>query len=1289
MIRRIATAVIFVSVLGLALAGYWLVATTQGLRFVLDTVVETVPLSLKYTRLQGSLISTIHADKASYETESVSVSIDDFETRINLLSLLRKRISFSQVRSSAVQVLLRQTDASPVATGNASAVDGNTAAQGSTAVAKNNSDDSAGLPVSIGIKHATIAVVNVVQGSNQPLTFNDVSLDRALIRGSFKFENLSFDRQPVVITTTGELGFGAGAVVDMALDWRTEPVDKLPAAGGTTSIKGTYQRLQSETHINKPYKAVIAASVDDLFSDVRWRVNARAERLPLSLIDTALAGELTDLHLTLAGNMSEMNAEITSGMHDPTVGAWSVDASGMLGETQWRLDHLKLAANDRPGSISLQGKSGDNFAYNAQSPMHLQVTWNDMQWPITGAAQFGSKNGSAQLDGSLHEYQLHIKDTQFNWQQHSVTAVNMTASGDWQSLQLTAFNGQYLEGDWRGSGSMSWSDGIHWRVSSQFSKVDPSKQWTTWPARLRGSTELQGAVQGAQWNVSGRINRLAGSLRGLPIDRAKMAFALANDDYDIKEFVFMSGKNRMQGSMHVSTAPGSDSVLTGQWNIAAGDLSQLLPEYGGELQSRGTLGGTLGKPLLSMVGKTKGLQVGDYRAGSLDMSAEISTDPAAKLSVNLQAESLSSQGWNIKDAQLEVKGTLSKHHIKITVAKDTQRNIGVQASGAYLDQTWTGTLESTNIRTGNLGEWYQPRPVAMQFSGGKTQLDKWCLVLRGQSAQACLMVGSRHFDEWYGKLSLSRMPAAQLVHYLPQQIREASGIFNGNAEFDIAGDKITTLSAEITSTKGMLVYGLQSTDRQQFEYKRFDVGVVHDQHGIALHARVNLKDKGNITGKLLLPGKHAIGPLADDQRLDGQIVMDLNDLTILHLVFPEVQFVDGRKYSEFTIGGTFGKPVFVGYSDVSIKSALLPSLGIKLSDVTLRLDYNKQRGIQARGQVTSGDGHVSIEGGVDDYLADNIQATLKVKGENFQAANTAEITVNISPDLALNVNGSALNLRGQLVIPSAEVKILETGTTVTPSDDVVMIDDQGKQQKAEKKLFSLNAEVQVKLGEFVRIQGFGAKGKLRGQVTVREDASGVTTGSGEISIVDGMYSAYSQELVIEKGKLIYASSPMENPLVDIRAQRKINDDVTVGVDVTGYAQNPQVTLFSQPSMDNSDILSYMMLGYPFSQATPQDGSVLASAAGSIGLAGGELLAKNIAKEFGIDEVKIQSDNTTQQTSLVLGEYLSPRLFAQYAVGIGQAVNVLRLEYQLTKQWVLKTESSTERQGTDLLYSIER
>ena len=88
------------------------------------------------------------------------------------------------------------------------------------------------------------------------------------------------------------------------------------------------------------------------------------------------------------------------------------------------------------------------------------------------------------------------------------------------------------------------------------------------------------------------------------------------------------------------------------------------------------------------------------------------------------------------------------------------------------------------------------------------------------------------------------------------------------------------------------------------------------------------------------------------------------------------------------------------------------------------------------------------------------------------------------------------------------------------------------------------------------------------------------------------------------------------------------------------------------------------------------------------------LGENIGKaaramlNFGLDEMRVESSDQGDQAALVVGRYLSPRLYASYGVGLIESINTLTLRYHVSKKWLIKAESGGY-QGADILYTIER
>jgi translocation and assembly module TamB len=142
----------------------------------------------------------------------------------------------------------------------------------------------------------------------------------------------------------------------------------------------------------------------------------------------------------------------------------------------------------------------------------------------------------------------------------------------------------------------------------------------------------------------------------------------------------------------------------------------------------------------------------------------------------------------------------------------------------------------------------------------------------------------------------------------------------------------------------------------------------------------------------------------------------------------------------------------------------------------------------------------------------------------------------------------------------------------------------------------------------------------------------------------------------------------------------------VGMNLRGTLRKPEFSVFSNPPMSESEIMSYLMLGRPMSSSGDQ--SALASAALLVGMQQGAGVAGNIGKRLALDEAYLEAGSDLKETSFVAGKYLSPKLYVSYATGLFEQTNTFRARYSLTSRWTLQAESGKDS-STDLMYWFER
>ncbi|HEY8329308.1 MAG TPA: translocation/assembly module TamB domain-containing protein, partial [Rhodanobacter sp.] len=491
-------------------------------------------------------------------------------------------------------------------------------------------------------------------------------------------------------------------------------------------------------------------------------------------------------------------------------------------------------------------------------------------------------------------------------------------------------------------------------------------------------------------------------------------------------------------------------------------------------------------------------------------------------------------------------------------------------------------------------------------------------------------------------------------------------------------------NASLSSAQGSVSY----TDRAdapllRYDQLRVDADFAPAGQRIAVHG--GLDAGGRIDGQVTMSGAQQV--------LGGQLDLRLNNLAFVELFSSEVANVKGGVDGNFRFGGTLKQPAVTGQANVRGFAAEVPSAGLKLSEGQLTVGTTDARQFLIRGSVQSGRGSVTIDG--DAGLGADARTSLTLKGSQFTAADIPAARVVISPDLTVKQDAKGIDIGGALSIDSADVnaeKLPGAGATQA-SPDVVVLDENQQQQAASK--LPIRALVKVDLGRKTHVVGMGLDGRVSGVLTVVERPGRATTGQGQIA-VNGTYRAYGQNLQIQRGQLLFASTPIDNPGLNIRAVRKLNPNATidegqeVGLLVSGTAQRPILTVFSNPVMEQSDALSYLVTGKPLSQVKGGEGDMVGAAAQALGSAAGDLLAKSIGSKLGVDDVGVSSNEALGGSSaFTVGKYLSPRLYLSYGVGLFEPGEVITLRYRLSKRWNFEAQQATEFSRASFNYRIEK
>lgn len=203
-------------------------------------------------------------------------------------------------------------------------------------------------------------------------------------------------------------------------------------------------------------------------------------------------------------------------------------------------------------------------------------------------------------------------------------------------------------------------------------------------------------------------------------------------------------------------------------------------------------------------------------------------------------------------------------------------------------------------------------------------------------------------------------------------------------------------------------------------------------------------------------------------------------------------------------------------------------------------------------------------------------------------------------------------------------------------------------------------------------------------------SSGALQLFGDVNLVDGRFQAFGQDLIIRRGELLF-SGPPDLPTLDFEAIRNpevTEDDVIAGLRVTGSAEAPNVLIFSEPPMNESRALSYLLRGRaPDASGGGVDNALTTALIGmSLGRTGGAV--GSIGEAFGIDDLTLDTSGAGDDSQVAVSGQLTDDLRISYGVGIFSPIAELTLRYTLWRNLYVQAVSGTN-QAVDLIYTFTR
>ena len=1250
----------------IAIAVGTILCTETGLLLLKKTANKLGSPALTLGNVKGKLSSEWSLHKLELNFPGVAVSVDQVECLLRPAKLLAGELGFAELSVRGIKVMVKD---------------------------KKVEDSQPDYPILLPklffpfgftIEEITVEDLDIVTESGEDIFLVEragVHLrgkSHQLLINSFFLETSDFD-----LTLHGSLDFNH--------DWNLALLGgyRFFGAGfenisGTFSLNGPLNSPLVQLGLHQPTAIRAAGSITNLLEKPELKLTVNGKNVVLSDLSEAWPEiHLTEAEIHLSGGVEGCRGDVLA------EGNWSnltnIRITSSMSSKWDGIDFQSLLLESGDGTV-IANESWiswvDTFKWGGKfliENLNLEIVTKELPGRVNAEIDSQGKVGENgveasfkifELEGTLHQQQIAIQGNVFLTENEVYT--------DGLEVQSGEVQGQvFIE-----QGSFSWADAFSWSGDISFDNFDPSVLVPELPGHVSG--RIAGEGQHVEQNTEGAltIRDLSGSLRGQPLS--------GGGDIGFRNGSLKTeGITVQHGSSKVDIRGTAGEQFSLDLTLSAPDLSQLIPKAEGALSVEGKLTGTLQDPDLQLVLVAKDLIYGEHRVTELKGDFQGQPRPGGRFDSTLQSEGVITSGINLSAGIIEIAGTIKEHDMSLKVSAG-YGELQAQAMGGYSDKRWEGSLRGITLLPGDYAAWVQTNSASLV--AGVEGLNLAGLCLTDDEGKFCLdgELNTAGEDISWRIKSLLSGGDLNWLNRLQFFASPVSGTVNGQLEAE--GDSTEVLSAVVQLDLPETHFEVEESDEELHQILLDDTRFTGSLNDSRFQGEVytSMANGSNLRVLTEIDNLGKIPVIPDNLSLTGEVDIKNFDIAFLAPLTGYLIEPTGKINGSFSLSGTVNQPRANGELNITDGGISLSNQGVVLEDIQLTLD-TEENGARLRCEVSSGQGMLVASGRVE-YAEKGIFGDLGIKGEDFMLLNLPEYEITIAPDIRLLFSKDKGELSGTVKIPTARITPEEMTSSVGVSDDVIFVNG-GEEVKEAAWPFYIRMHVQ--LGQDVLIDGYGLKGRLTGGLELKDDPNSFLTGTGELDFIDSTFTIFSRSFDIERGRVLFTGGPIDNPGVDVRAQKKVSDKeakgdgYVVGVDVNGLVKNLQFRLFSSPFMEDTEILSRLLLGRSLADSSKEDNNLLGSAVTALGLEGGSKVFRGVGGLLPLDDVHIEGRHEDEDVSLVVGKRITKDLYFGYDINMFSQLGVFRVRYDLARGFSIETQTSTESTGTDILYTFEK
>ncbi|KNC93102.1 autotransporter assembly complex protein TamB [Trabulsiella odontotermitis] len=908
-------------------------------------------------------------------------------------------------------------------------------------------------------------------------------------------------------------------------------------------------------------------------------------------------------------------------------------------------------------------------------PLNVEILSKQLYWPFTGEKQYQADDLKLKLSGKMTDYTLSFR-TAVKGQSVPPATITLDAKGNEKQVNLDKLSVAALEGTTELKALLDWQQAISWNGELTLKGINTAKEVPDWPSTLDGLIKTRGSLYGGSWQMDVPALKITGNVKQNKV----------NVDGSLK------GNSYMQWTipgLHLALGRNSADVkgelgvkdLNLDATIDAPNLDNALPGLGGTAKGLLKVRGTIDAPQLLADITARGLRWQELSVAQVRVEGDVKSTDQIGGNLKVRVDNIVQPGVNMGLVLLEAKGNEKQHDLQLRLqGEPVSGQLALKGSFDRKEERWKGELSNTRFQT-PVGPWSLSRAIALDYRNQEQKISIGPHCWNNPNAELCVPQTIDAGAAGRAVVNLNRFDLAMLKPFMPDAT-QASGVFSGKA--DVSWD----------TTKEGLPQGSVTLAGRNVNVTQVvndaPLPVAFDTLNLNAELRNNRAELGwliRLTNNGQFDGQVQVTDPQGRRNLGGTVNIRDFSLAMINPIFSRGEKAAGKLNANLRLGGNLQGPQLFGQmqlNGVDIDGNFMP-FDMQPSHLTMNFNGTSST---LQGSVLTQQGQINLSGDADWSQIDNWRANIAAKGSRVRITVPPMVRLDVSPDVEFTATPSLFTLDGNVDVPWARIVVHDLPeSAVGVSSDEVMLNNDLQPEKPQTAAIPINSNLNIHVGNNVRIDAFGLKARLTGDLKVAQDKQGLGL-NGQINIPSGRFHAYGQDLIVRKGELLF-SGPPDQPLLNIEAIRNpeaTENDVIAGVRVTGSADQPKAEVFSDPAMSQQEALSYLLRGQGL-DSEQSDSAAMTSMLVGLGVAQSGQVVGKIGETFGVSNLALDTQGVGDSSQVVVSGYVLPGLQVKYGVGIFDSLATLTLRYRLMPKLYLEAVSGVD-QALDLLYQFE-